>query len=102
MKSSDEDRHQDLCVHMIVVEKDESQVIDGSSQDQELYPDKSSPRVAILSVIAMLARISTRLSWATITRIDIKGAYAQTPMEGSPKIDHQISNFIIALYPDFN
>jgi hypothetical protein len=78
-------------------------VIDGSGRGPELYPDKSSPTVAIQLVLTMLARNPACLSWATIIKIDIKGAHVQTPMEGPPmyaKLDPQITKFIIALYPD--
>jgi hypothetical protein len=79
-------------------------VIDGSSQNPELYPDKSSPTVALQLVLTMLTRIPACLSWATITKIFIKGVNVQIPMEGPPvyaKLDLQITKFTIALYPDF-
>lgn len=103
-----------LCTHMIIVEKYLASgafnkmkarlVIDGSSQDLELYPDKSSLTVAIQSVLTILARIPACLEWATITKIDVKGAYVQTTMEEPPvyaKLDPQLTKFTIELYPEY-
>jgi hypothetical protein len=54
-------------------------VADDRDQDAEFYPDKSSPTVAIHSVFSLLGVMAGK-PWRTTVKIDIKGAFVQTPM----------------------
>jgi hypothetical protein len=56
-------------------------VADGRDQDHELYPDKSSPAVAIHSVFTVLG-LACQKRWRIVVKIDIKGPFVQTPMTG--------------------
>jgi len=58
-------------------------VVDGRDQDTELYPDKSSPMVAVHLVFTALGLASSK-PWHVVMKIDIKGAFGQTPMKGEP------------------
>jgi hypothetical protein len=58
-------------------------VADGRDQDAELFPNKSSPTVAIHSVFMVLS-LACQISWRVVVKIDIKGAFIQTPMIGPP------------------
>ncbi len=80
-----------LRSHMFVVEKylangkfDKIKarlVADGRDQESSLYPDKASPTVAVHSVFAVLGVMASK-QWLTVAKIDVKGAFVQTPMEG--------------------
>ena len=54
---------------------------DGRDKDPNLFPDKSSPTVAIQSVFTVLGLMAA-ISWLIVMKIDIKGAFLQTPMTG--------------------
>jgi len=56
-------------------------VADGRDQDPELYLKKSSPTVALHSVFTVLGLVAGH-KWRIAVKIDIKGAFLQTPMEG--------------------
>ncbi len=56
----------------------------GNYQDRNDFPDRSSPTVAILSVMMVLAAFAGRLDDYEVCKIDVKGAFIQTPMEGDP------------------
>jgi hypothetical protein len=99
-----------LKSHMFVVEKYLSNgefdkikarlVADGRDQDAAMYPDKSSPTVAIHSVFTALGLASGKL-WRIVMKIDIKGAFVQTPMKGEPvymKVDLKISRYVIEMF----
>jgi hypothetical protein len=76
-------------------------VADGRDQDPAMYPNQSSPTVAIHSVFAMLGMASTK-PWPVIVKIDVKGAFVQTPMTGEPsyvKIDPKVTRAAVELYP---
>jgi hypothetical protein len=96
-----------LKLHMFVVTKHLASgefdkmkarlVADGRDQEQELYPDKSSPTVAIHSVFTVLGLMAEK------AKIDIKGAFVQTPMKGEPtymKLDKSLTEHVINLFPD--
>jgi hypothetical protein len=77
-------------------------VADGRDQDAEMYPDKSSPTVAVHSVFTALGLASGK-PWRIVVKIDIKGAFVQTPMKGEPvymKIDPKISRYVINMFPE--
>jgi hypothetical protein len=58
-------------------------VADGRDQDPLMYPNKSSPTVAIHLVFTVL-RMACEKRWQVVIKIDIKGAFVQTPMAGLP------------------
>ncbi len=60
-------------------------VADGRDQDPAMYPNRSSPTVAIHSVFATLGIAATK-RWRVIVKIDVKGAFVQTPMTGEPTL----------------
>jgi len=77
-------------------------VADGWDQDAEMYPDKSSPTVAMHSVFTALGLASSK-PWRIVVKIDIKGAFMQTPMKGEPvymKIDPKISRYVVNMFPE--
>ena len=77
-------------------------VANGRDQDAEMYPDKSSPMVAVHSVFTALGLASGK-PWQIVIKIDIKGAFVQTPMKGEPvymKIDRKISQYVINMFPE--
>ncbi len=77
-------------------------VADGRDQDAEIYPDKSSPIVAVHSVFMVLGLASGK-PWQIVVKIVLKGAFMQTPMKGEPvymKIDPKISRYVINMFPD--
>jgi hypothetical protein len=100
-----------LKSHMFVVEKylanglfDKMKarlVVDGRDQDEEMYPNKSSPTVAVHSVFTALGLASGKW-WRIVMKIDIKGAFVQTPMEGEVymKVDQKMASYVINLFPD--
>jgi hypothetical protein len=66
-----------------------------------MYPNRSSPTVAIHSVFAMLGIASSK-PCHVIVKIDIKGAFVQTPMTGEPtyvRIDPKVMRVTVELYP---
>jgi hypothetical protein len=88
-----------LKSHMFVVEK---YLADGSfgkmkarleanGRDQytEMYPDKSSPTVAVHSVFTESGVASSK-PWQIVIKIDIKVAFVQ-----------MISKYVIGIFPDF-
>jgi hypothetical protein len=58
-------------------------VADGRDQDPAMYPNKSSPTVAIHSVFTVLGMTGEK-RWRVDVKIDIKGAFVQTPMSAPP------------------
>jgi len=101
-----------LKSHMFIVEKylangsfDKMKarlVADGRDQDAEMYPDKSSPTVAVHSVFTALGLASSK-PWRIVVKIDIKGAFVQTPRKGEPvymMIDPKISGYVVNMFPE--
>jgi hypothetical protein len=101
-----------LRSHMFIVEKylaggefDKMKarlVGDGRDQDGSLYPDKASPTVAIHSVFTALGLMVSK-QWLIVAKINVKGAFVQTPMEGEPvymKVDPKITRYVIKLFPE--
>jgi hypothetical protein len=77
-------------------------VADGRDQDPELYPDKSSPTVVLHSVFTVLGMVASH-KWRVTVKIDIKGAFLQTPMEGEPtytKLDQKMSKYVVEMFPE--
>ena len=76
-------------------------VFNGSEQDPELFPDRSSPTPALHSLMACLALASTN-GMTKIGKIDVKVAFIQTEMEGPPiyvKIAPETTKLIVELLP---
>jgi hypothetical protein len=76
-------------------------VADGRDQDSSMYPDKASPMVAIQSVFVVLGMMASK-KWLTVAKVDVKGAFVQTPMEGElvyMRVDLKITAYVIELYP---
>jgi hypothetical protein len=79
-------------------------VADGRDQDQEMYPDKSSPTVAIHLVFTVLG-LACQKRWRIVVKIDIKGAFVQTPMMGHQifmKLDPKITKYAKEICPEFD
>ncbi len=77
-------------------------VADGRDQDAELYPNKSSPTVAIHSVFTVLGLAATK-AWRIVVKIDVKGAFVQPPMSGEPtfmRLDPKVSKYAMELFPN--
>ena len=76
-------------------------VFDGSEQDAELFPEKSSPAIAIPSLMACLVIVAGK-KMKTIGKIDGKGAFIQTEMEGPPlyiQCNRNLSRLIVDVLP---
>jgi hypothetical protein len=76
-------------------------VADGRDQDAAMYPDKSSPTIAIHSVFTALGLVSGK-PWRIVIKIDIKGAFVKTPMKGEPvymRVDPKTSRYVIEMFP---
>jgi hypothetical protein len=76
----------------------------GNYQDKNDFPDRSSPTVAIQSVIMVLAAYAGKLDQYEICKIDVKGAFIQTPMEGEPiymKLGKNLASRVTKLYPEY-
>jgi hypothetical protein len=86
-RASIKDSTKILKLHMFVVmkylasgefDKMKAQLVaDGRDQDPELYPNKSSPTVALNSVFTVLGLVASH-KWHVTVKIDIKGAFLQT------------------------
>jgi len=79
-------------------------VADGRDQDHEMYPDKPSPTVAIHTVFMVLG-LACQKRWRIVVKIDIKGAFVQTPMTGHQifmKLDPKITKYAREMCPEFD
>jgi hypothetical protein len=77
----------------------------GNYQDRADFPDRSSPTVAIQLVMMVLAAFAGQMDMYKVCKIDVKGAFVQTPMEGEPiymKIGSDLASKIVALYPEYS
>jgi hypothetical protein len=77
----------------------------GNYQDRADFPDRSSPTVAIQSVMMVLAAFAGQMDMYEVCKIDVKGAFVQTPMEGEliyMKIGKDLASRIVALYPEYS
>ncbi len=76
-------------------------VTNGDEQDPQLYPNRSSPTVALHSIFTCLA-VAAYTRQYTVANIDVKGAFIQTEMEGPPifiKCDRKLTSSIIKIFP---
>jgi hypothetical protein len=79
-------------------------VADGEDQDPAMYPNKSSPTVAIHSVFMVLGMAAEK-RWRIVMKIYIKGAFVQTPMTGPPiymRLDLKVMRYAKEMYPGLN
>jgi len=79
-------------------------VLHGNEQDIYLYPDKSSPTVAIHSIFVCLAFAAFQ-GITEVAKIDVKGAFIQTAMEGPPvyiQFNPQLTKLIVKKYPEYS
>ena len=78
-------------------------VLHGNEQDPLLFPNKSSPTVAIHSILSCLT-VAAYNGVQEAVKIDVKGAFIQTPMEGPPvymRCDKNLTRLIVEVYPQF-
>lgn len=78
-----------------------SVVLHGNEQDPEMYPDRSSPTVAVHSMFACLTA-AAHAGFKEVAKIDVKGAFIQTPMEGPPvymRCNKDLTKLIVEVYP---
>jgi hypothetical protein len=76
-------------------------VANGSEQDPSLYPDKSSPTVAVHFILSCLTMGAYNNSYK-MAKIYIKGAFIQMEMEGPPvyiKCDKRLMKLIVEVLP---
>ena len=75
-------------------------IAEGGGQDAKLYPDKLSPTLAthiLWFVLAMYAGLSGYL----MSKVDVKGAFLETHMEGAPvymRVRRNIVTYLLAMY----
>jgi hypothetical protein len=77
-------------------------VANGAHQKQELYSDRSSPTASIHAIFTCLALVAC-IGEYDVAEIDIKGAYIQTEITGSPiymKMDKKLTSAIISVLPN--
>ncbi len=77
-------------------------VADSRDQDPLMYLNKSSPTVAIHSVFTVLG-MACEKRWRVVVKIDIKGAFVQTPMTGPPifmRLNGKVMKYAKELYPE--
>jgi hypothetical protein len=78
-------------------------VLHGNEQDTSLYPDWSSPTVSVPAILTCLALAACNGEY-TLGKIDVKGAFIQTQMSGTPvyiKCTWQLRDLIVDLYPEY-
>ncbi len=73
----------------------------GNEQDTSLYPDRSSPTVSVHAIMTCLAIAACNPTY-TMGKIDVKGAFIQTEMGGTPvyiKCGGNLKKQILSIYP---
>jgi hypothetical protein len=76
-------------------------VANEAQQSRKLYPNRSSPAVGIHSIMTCLT-MAALLKDYIMMDVDVKGAYIQTEMTGSPvfmKLDKKLMDSVIAIPP---
>jgi hypothetical protein len=76
-------------------------VMNGNEQDPDMYPDHSSPTVAIHSLLTCLAVAAYNPTYV-MAKIDVKGAFVQTEMVGPPvyiKCRKKVTDLMIKTFP---
>ncbi len=77
-------------------------VMNGDEQDADLFPDRSSPTVAIHSIMTCLALVAYN-GQNKLGKIDVKGAFIQTEMEGPPvfiRCNKQLMTLMVKTIPE--
>jgi hypothetical protein len=77
-------------------------VANGAQQKRELYPNKSSPTASIHAIFTCFALVAY-IGKYSVAKIDVKGAYIQTEITGSPiymKLDKKLTSAVISLLPN--
>ncbi len=76
-------------------------VANGAQQNRALYPNKSSPTASIHAMFTCLALVAYIGNYS-VAKIDVKGAYIQTEIMGSPiymKLDKKITMMALSILP---
>jgi hypothetical protein len=76
-------------------------VTNGAQQSRVMYPNRSSPTVGIHSIMTCLT-MAAQLDNYALAKIDVKGAYLQMEMTGSPvfmKLDKKLMALVISILP---
>jgi hypothetical protein len=76
-------------------------VANGAQQDRELYPNKSSPTASIHAIFTCMA-IVAYIGNYSVAKIDVKGAYIQMEITGSPinmKLDKKLTTMALSILP---
>ncbi len=102
-----------LTSHMFVVDKftangdydkKKAQMVShGNKQNAELHPNKSSPTAAIHSLFTVLALYAGKTNYQ-MGKVDIKGAFVQTPMTGPPiymKISKNVVKYVVEVFHEY-
>jgi hypothetical protein len=79
-------------------------VANGAQQQREMYPNKSSPTANIHSIFACLT-VAAYIGNYKVAKIDVKGAYIQTEITGSPiymKLDKKLTTMALEILPSKN
>ena len=77
-------------------------VANGAQQKRELYPNKSSPTASIHAIFTSFVLVAY-IGKYLVAKIDIKGAYIQTEITGSPiymKLDKRLTSAVISILPN--
>jgi hypothetical protein len=69
----------------------------GNEQDSTLYPNKSSPTAAIHSLFTVLALYAGKTKYQ-MGKVDIKGAFVQTPMM---KLSKNVVKYVMEVFPEY-
>jgi hypothetical protein len=75
----------------------------GNEQDTSLYPNRSLPAVSVHAILTFLTLAACNMAY-TLGKIDVKGAFIQTEMSGTPvyiKCTRQLRDLILDLYPEY-
>jgi hypothetical protein len=102
-----------LGCHLFTVEKFDASgqhekyksrlVSHGNERDASLYLDRSSPTVSVHAILTCLGLAACNTEY-TLGKIDVKGAFIQTEMSGTPvyiKCTWQLRDLIVDLYPEY-
>ena len=76
-------------------------VLHGNEQDPDMYLGKSSATVAVHSIFICLTAAAYH-GIREVAKIDVKGAFIQTPMEGPPvymRCNKELTKLIVEVYP---
>jgi hypothetical protein len=75
----------------------------GNEQDSTLYPDRSSPTAAVHTIMTVLMVAACNSNYH-IGKLDIKGAFIQTEMRGTPvyiKCRGRLKDLALETYPEY-